>query len=505
MVLPIFKWLREAVLKYPDKTVFADGIRNLSFRELDSITKSVGSFTAGRMIPQSPVAVMTGRHVLTPACYIGVARGGCFYAPMDAEMPAARLNQILSVIDASVMIVDEEHKEKAESLDYNGEIVMLDDVLKTEGSDELLEKASETLTELSPLYVIFTSGSTGAPKGVITSHDSLRCYIEAVSDVLGLDESDVLGSQSPLDYIAAIRDIYLPIMTGAATFIIPKNEFAMPDQLFGTMNKNKVTTICWSTAGVELPAKLGAFKNGRLEYLKRVLFSGSVISSKYLRIWQQNQPDVMFINQYGPTEATASCTYYVIRDEVMDDTVLPIGIPYRHYGVMLLTDDNKAVPDGETGEICVKGPCLALGYYKNPEKTAESFIQNPLIDSYRELIYKTGDLGRFSEDGLLQFMGRKDRQIKHMGHRIELDEIEGTAMQMDGVADCCSMYLKEKQLLYLFYVGEASARDITLYFRSQLPPFMVPRRIRQLDEMPHLANGKKDMQTLKSMMQQKGV
>lgn len=500
MLLPVFRWLDEIVRRFPDKPVFADGSRTLTFREFDELTRVVGTYIAGRMTPQSPVAVMTGRHVLTPVCYIGAARGGCFYAPMDAEMPAARLNQILSVIDAPLMIVDEEHKEKAEGLDYSGEIVMLDDVLKTECDEDLLDKAVMSLTDLSPLYVIFTSGSTGVPKGVITSHDSLRCYIEAVSEVLDLDETDVLGSQSPLDYIAAIRDIYLPIKTGAMTYIIPKNEFAMPEQLLSTMNAQKITTICWSTAGVELPAKLGAFKEGRLEYLKKVIFSGSIISSKYLRMWQQAHPDVVFINQYGPTEATASCTYYVINEEVKDDTVLPIGVPYKHYSIMLLTDDNKAVPDGEIGEICVKGPCLALGYYKNPEKTAESFIQNPLNDKYRELIYKTGDLGRFSEDGLLQFIGRKDRQIKHMGHRIELDEIEGTAMQIEAVTDCCALYYKEKQMLYLFYVGEATPKDITIYFRSQLPPFMAPRRIRQLPEMPHLANGKKDMQTLKGMM-----
>ncbi len=493
----VLSWLDASASLYGDSVIFADQDRSITFDTFNKFTKAIGTCLAGKAAPVTPIAVMTGRHALTPACYLGVARAGCFYAPMDATMPMPRLNQILSVIKADLMLVDREHLEKAQALDYDGEILVMEDILDTPADEDLLAKAVSTLTDLSPLYVIFTSGSTGMPKGVITSHNSLMCYIDAVSEVLELDNTDILGNQSPLDYIAAIRDIYLPIRTGARTFIIPKNEFAMPEQLFATMNREGVTTICWSTAGVELPAKLGAFNAATLPHLKRVLFSGSVISSRYLRIWQQNLPSVTFINQYGPTEATASCTYYKITGEVMDDTVLPIGRPYKHYDVLLLNEDLTATPDGEIGEICVKGPCLALGYYGNEEKTQASFIQNPLNRNYREIIYKTGDLGRFAPDGQLEFIGRKDRQIKHMGHRIELDEIEGTARLIEGVDDCCALYLKEKQLLYLFYTGTATARDITIYFRAQLPAFMVPRRIRQLDEFPRLANGKKDMQSLK--------
>lgn len=496
----VLTWLDRSSEIYGQSIIFSDQEHQISFETFNRYTKAIGTKLASLTSPETPVAVMTGRHALTPACYLGAVRAGCFYAPMDATMPMPRLNQILSVIDAKLMLVDREHLEKAHALDYDGEILIMEDILETPSDDRLLSEATATLTEFTPLYVIFTSGSTGIPKGVITSHHSLMCYIDAVSEVLELDDTDVLGNQSPLDYIAAIRDIYLPIKTGAKTFIIPKNEFAMPEQLFATLNREQVTTLCWSTAGVELPAKLGAFNAATLPHLKRVLFSGSVISSKYLRVWQQHLPDVTFINQYGPTEATASCTYYKITEEVMDDTVLPIGRPYKHYDVLLLNEDHTATPYGEIGEICVKGPCLALGYYGNEEKTKSSFIQNPLNTNYREIIYKTGDLGRFSPDGLLEFIGRKDRQIKHMGHRIELDEIEGTARLIEGIDDCCALYLKEKQLLYLFYTGTATAKDITIYFREQLPAFMVPRRIRQLDEFPQLANGKKDMQQLKQLM-----
>lgn len=499
MQTSVLDWLEKTSEKYSAKTIFSDENGNITFSQFNDYTKSIGTYLAGIVPGNVPIVVMSGRHKLTPACFLGVVRAGCFYAPMDAAMPVSRLNSILGVIKSDFMLVDKEHLETAKKLDFCGKIIIIEDILSTPIDEKLLNKASSVLTEISPLYVIFTSGSTGIPKGVITSHHSLMCYIDSVCKVLDINESDVLGNQSPLDYIAAIRDIYLPIKTGASTVIIPKNEFSMPTELFETLNKYRVTTLCWSVAGVELPAKLGAFECIKPEYLKKVCFSGSVMPCKYLKIWQDNLPDVLYVNQYGPTEATASCTYYVVDEKVDDDTVLPIGTPYENYSVILLNEDGTKTDEGQIGEICVKGPILALGYYGDLKRTSESFIQNPLNPNYRELIYKTGDLGSYREDGLLMFHGRKDRQIKHMGHRIELGEIEETAKQIDGIVDCCALYNKEKEHLYLFYTGDVLSKDIVLHFRKVLPAFMVPRKLVKLEELPKLPNGKLDMQSMKAM------
>lgn len=500
METSILSWLDRASAKYKEKTVYTDASGSVSFQDLDAMTRSIGTGIARRLSPGNPVAVMTGRHLYTPACYLGAARAGCFYAPMDASMPERRLNQILQVINVKFLLVDREHLEKASTLAFPGEILIMEDLLETPADDALLSAAQKTLTGFSPLYVIFTSGSTGVPKGVLTSHYSLMCYLDGLNEILHLNEEDVLGNQSPLDYIAAIRDMYLPLITGAATVIIPKNEFAMVNQLFDTLNKYKVTTLCWSAAGLETPAKLGAFDNASVpRHLKHIVFSGSVIAGKYLKLWQQHLPGVQLINQYGPTEATASCTWYEVREEVNDDTILPIGVPYKHYQVFLLNEDHTQTPQGETGEICIKGPALALGYYGAVELTQKSFIQNPLNPNYRELIYLTGDLGRMRKDGILEFCGRKDRQIKHMGHRIELDEIEIAAMQVEGVTECCALYDKEKSLLYLFYTGTAKSKEIVLYFRANMPAFMVPRKLISLEAMPLLPNGKRNLQELKKL------
>lgn len=498
METSILNRLNQTSERYAGKVMFKDEHSQITFSEFNALTKAVGTFLAGKVPCGAPVAVMSGRHIFTPACFLGAVRAGCFYAPMDGDMPKARLNQIIGVIQADYMLVDKAHLETARALDFKGEIIVLEDIMNTPADEEVLAARESTLTCTSPLYVIFTSGSTGVPKGVITSHQSLMCYIDAVGKVLSIDDTDVLGNQSPLDYIAAVRDIYLPVSFGASTYIIPKNEFAVPTTLFETLNREKITALCWSVAGVELPAKLGAFEVGKPEYLKKLCFSGSVMPCKYLKIWQENLPDVLYVNQYGPTEATASCTYYVVKEKVNDDTVLPIGKPYDNYKILLLNEDNTPTAYGETGEICVSGPILALGYYGNPGQTAKSFMQNPLNQNYRELIYKTGDLGSFAPDGNLEFHGRKDRQIKHLGHRIELGEIEETAKKLDGVTDCCALYYKDKATLYLFYTGQAASKEIVLYFRQNMPAFMVPRKLVNLEQLPTLPNGKTDMQTLKT-------
>ena len=494
----VLSWMDQTIPRFSEKVLFTDAESTLTFGQFDCISKAIGTYLSGVVSESSPVVVMSGRNVRTPAVFAGVVRAGCFYAPIDATMPVSRLNQILGVIKAEILLVDKQFESIAQMLSFAGKIVLIDDILDTPVDSALLECRAAGLLPTSPLYVIFTSGSTGVPKGVITSHESLMNYIDGFCDVLDMNETDILGNQSPLDYIAAIRDIYIPLKTGASTVIIPKTEFSMPTQLFETLNRHRVTTLCWSVAGIELPVKMGGFAESKPEFLKKVCFSGSVMPCKYLKVWQEHLPDVLYVNQYGPTEATASCTYYVVSEKVDDSTVLPIGKPFANYGVFLLNEDNTPTPYGETGEICVKGPVLALGYYGDPQRTSEVFIQNPLNGNFRELIYKTGDLGSFNSNGDLEFHGRKDRQIKHMGHRIELGEIEKTASEIDGVAECCALYHKEKELLYLFYTGDVTSKQIVLHFRAVLPAFMVPRKLIKLEFLPRLPNGKLDMTTLKT-------
>ena len=503
----VLEWLEATVKRYDDKIAYMDQNTGISFSELWQKAKAVGSFLAENVPKKTPIAVFGDRCCQTPAAFLGVVYSGRPYAPLDVTQPALRLRNILTMMKPSAVLTDRAMAPLAqeilqglpEEVGKDLPVYIMEEICETVIDEGLLEGIRRRMVSIDPLYIIYTSGSTGLPKGVITSHDSLIRYIDAYAKVMGIDETDRLGNQSPLDYIAAIRDIYLPLKTGCSSVIIPKEYFMEPYKLFAYMNEREVSSVGWSVSAFTIAVTLGAFEEIAPTSLKKICFSGSVMPAKTLRTWQEHLPGSLFVNQYGPTEATASCTYYVVDHMVEADEVLPIGTAYDNYDVYILKADQTLAAPGEEGEICVAGPCLALGYYNDPERTVASFIQNPVNSSYQQRIYRSGDIGLQREDGIFEFHGRMDRQIKHMGHRVELDEIEYAANQIDGLDECCCIYQKEKEKLHLFYSGQVDKKTVILELRQVLPGFMVPRGVKQLEALPKLANGKIDMNTLKGM------
>lgn len=496
----VIDYLKHAAAKFGDKIAYNDTVDQISFRDIEILSSHIASNILDLNLLNVPILVLTERNVFTPVTYLGIAMAGCYYIPIDAALNTNRINQIIDASASRLLMTNESLIPLLDSLDYDGNVLIIENALNFEINPSALEETQKKIHCQMPLYVIFTSGSTGRPKGVITSHLSLMNYIEAVDDVLNLSENDVFGNQSPLDYIAAIRDIYLPLKTGATTIIIPKNEFAMASELAKTIDSYQISILCWSAAGLEVAARIGLLDELKTKNIRKVIFSGSILSGKVLKEWQECFPDAQFINQYGPTEATASCTYYIVKEKACDDTVLPIGVPYQNYGIILLNDDGMEVKKGDVGEICVTGLGVTLGYYGDEELSDNSFIQNPLNHKYREIIYKTGDLGKYDEDGLLLFCGRKDRQIKHLGHRIELEEIELAAKGIDSINECVAAYDALKETLGLIYSGDAEKKEIVLHFRETMPSFMVPRKIIKVEEVPHLPNGKIDIKAVRNLL-----
>lgn len=556
----VLEWLEATVAKYPDKTAFSDTESSITFAQVYDIARNTGAYLIEKLgVDRTPVAVFAGRKMVTPAYFLGVVYAGRPYAPIDASLPDKRIEKILENLCPRAIVADRESLEHVESIvdelaktegferpqifvaedisrfewivgadgnckisestgdavtvceeetdgnaaenekDTDGGVVVVRVEETDDKSPEKLAAVRRQMSMTDPLYIIYTSGSTGNPKGVMTSHLSLMTYINAYCDVMHIEESDVLGNQSPLDYIAAIRDIYLPLKTGCSTAIIPKEYFMEPNALFDYMNEKKVSSVGWSVSAFTILTSLGAFEEVGLKSLRKICFSGSVMPCRVLRKWQENIPEAHFVNQYGPTEATASCTYYSVDHTVEEDEVLPIGQAYDNYRVFLIDEHGNEPTVGEQGEICVCGPILALGYYNDQKRTDAAFTLNPLNKAYPERMYRTGDYGRLDEDGILHFCGRMDRQIKHMGHRVELDEVEHAANVVEGVAESCVIYNKAKEVLILFYTGDCDRRSLALALRDELPGFMVPRKIKKLEQLPKLPNGKYDMKKLEEM------
>lgn len=526
----VLEWLEATITKSPEKIAFSDTENSITFAQVYDIARNTGAYLIEKLgVDRTPVAVFAGRKMVTPAYFLGVVYAGRPYAPIDASLPDKRIEKILENLCPRAIVADRgslEHVESivdelaksegfdrpqifvAEDISRFEQVVCADSNCKisesvgdavTDSENDTLAAVRRQMSMTDPLYIIYTSGSTGNPKGVMTSHLSLMTYINAYCDVMHIEESDVLGNQSPLDYIAAIRDIYLPLKTGCSTAIIPKEYFMEPNALFDYMNEKKVSSVGWSVSAFTILTSLGAFEETELKSLRKICFSGSVMPCRVLRKWQENLPKAHFVNQYGPTEATASCTYYIVDHTVEEDEVLPIGQAYDNYRVFLIDEHGNEPAVGEQGEICVCGPILALGYYNDWKRTEVAFTLNPINKAYPERMYRTGDYGRLDEDGILHFCGRMDRQIKHMGHRVELDEVEHAANVVEGVAESCVIYNKAKEVLILFYTGDCDRRSLALALRDELPGFMVPRKIKKLEQLPKLPNGKYDMKKLEEM------
>ena len=279
--------------------------------------------------------------------------------------------------------------------------------------------------------------------------------------------------------------------------------FSFPTKLLDFLDDRKVTTIIWAVSALCIVTTLNGFEYKRPSSLNKIMFSGEVMPIKHLNAWRVQYPDAMFVNLYGPTEITCNCTYYIIDREFGLDEKLPMGKPFANERVFLLDDEDKLVDagrPGELGEICVSGTAVTMGYLRNPEKTAAAFVQNPLNDRYLETIYRTGDLGYYSEDGELFFSSRKDFQIKHMGHRIELGEIETYMNAIEGLLrSCCIFDTDENKILGFFEIEGASELDrkgVTHALKDKVPQWMIPNVLVKVGTMPLTKNGKIDRKEL---------
>lgn len=492
----ILDYLDAVVQKVPDKTAFSNGEEAMTFREIYHQSCAIGSFLANKGLYREPVVVFMGKHPKTITAFFGVIKGGNFYVPLDDEMPIGRIELILENLNPRIMICDEKTIEIVKTLPYEGEAVLYDDICMTPVAETVLQEIYAKAIDTDPIYVVFTSGSTGVPKGVVACHRSVIDYIEQLSEVLGFHEETIFGNQTPLYFDACLKELYPTLKFGATTYLIPQKLFMLPVNLVEFLNEHRINTICWVVSALTMISSFQTFKTVVPQYLKTIAFGSEVFPIKQFNKWREALPQAVFTNLYGPTEGTGMCCYYRVEREFAEDETIPVGRPFKNTEILLLKENGEYAPFGEEGEICIRGTSLTLGYYNNPEKTAEAFVQNPLNHAYPELIYKTGDIGRFNERGELMFVTRKDNQIKHMGHRIELGEIEVNVNRIEGIHSAACIYERTKGKIVLFYVGDIEAAELTKTLKEKLPRYMIPNRIRNLSEMPLTANGKIDRMTL---------
>lgn len=492
----ILSYLDAAAASYPAKPAFISEVSAISFSGLKHHSEVIGSFIANKNIYSEPILIFMEKSPEEVSAFLGVIASGNFYVALDLEMPQSRLSHIFSITEAGLMICDKYTEEKAKSLGFKGEIYNYEETVKGEADKERLLNIRQKAVDTDSLYLTFTSGSTGEPKGVMANHRNVIDYIEGLGEILDCDETTIFGNQAPLYLDASLKDIYTNLKYGATTYFIPGKLFMAPVKLINYLNKHKINTICFTASALTIFTKLSAFDYAIPESLKVIASGGEVLQLSHLKRWREACPEAKFINLYGATECTGMSSFYVIEDMESIKNSIPLGKPFPDTEIFLLDENNKRVENGGKGEICIGGTGVTRGYYKDDGRTVEKFVQNPLNEEKKELIYKTGDIGYIDENGDLYFVGRKDNQIKHMGYRIEPEEIEACGSLCAGVIQGVCIYDNDKSIIKYIYEGKTDEAEVRKYFKMNLATYMVPRKIIKSDKLPVMSGGKIDRKRL---------
>lgn len=496
-MINVLEYVEHAAQTSPEKIALIDPQERCSYRQLLDRARRVGSALTAHTPPRAPVVIWMEKSIPAVCAFLGCVYAGCFYVYLSPDQPRSRGERILEVAQAKLVITTRELLPQWQQLGFSVPALAYEDLVSAPEDPETLARIRSGARDVDPLYCNFTSGSTGVPKGVVVSHRSVIDFMNYFPDLFGITGADVLGNQAPFDFDVSVKDLYSTFKTGATLVLIPRKMFSVITQLLDYLCDHRVTTLIWAVSALCLVSQFRGFTYRVPESVNKVLFSGEQMPAKFLRQWQQYLPDADYVNLYGPTEITCNCTYYRVDHPVEEGEKLPIGVAFPNERVFLLDGEDREITEpNQQGELCVAGTALALGYWNAPEQTARAFVQNPLNPHYPETIYRTGDLAFYREDGLLCFAGRKDFQIKHMGHRIELEEIETAVNASQGVERCCCVYDQERSRITAFYVGTPEPRELKKRLYEALPAYMIPGSFRKLEELPVTANGKLDRRQL---------
>ena len=499
MINSILDYLESTAARFPDKTAVFDRDKKYTYSFLMSNARSIGTALAKLTESRRPVGIFADKSADVLCAMFGTVYAGCFYSIINPQLPETRIESIYTILRPGVIITCDSELEHAKAM-FPDSVITTPGELMSCGADScVLGGIRDKTCDTDPLYLNFTSGSTGTPKGIAVSHRSVIDFIDCFCPLFGIDENDTVANQAPFDFDVSVKDIYSCLKTGATLDIIERELFSAPKDLTDRLCGDSVTVMIWAVSALCLISTFHCLDYKTPASVRKILFSGEVMPYKHLKSWMEHLPEAMFVNLYGPTEITCNCTYHILDRSRDYSAGIPIGRHFPNEDVFLLDGENKKITDSNIpGEICVRGSALALGYYGNPEQNAAHFTQNPLNPYYPELIYRTGDLAQFNENGELVFTGRKDFQIKHMGHRIELEEIQRAMESIDGVVRSCCTFDAVKSRLKGFYVGTIDKKELHIRMEKILPKFMIPGIIRQVAEMPLTKNGKIDRKALEA-------
>jgi len=498
------RMLDDTAARFPNRAAIEDGDTILTYADYRRTARAVGTGLLRAGAARRPVVVYLPKSARALCVFMGAQYAGCPYAPVDPHIPMARLAKIIESLRPGCIVTEEPLAANLGAIDLRGAAVLRYDALAAVPAGEAaLDAATDAVIDTDPIYIMYTSGSTGAPKGVTIPHRGILDYAEWVVSAFSFTEETVMAGQAPFYFDNSTFDIYGSIRCGGKLVLIPDALVLYPLRLPQFLAEKEITSIFWVPTVLINVANSGALEGAALPKLKTVAFCGEVMPNKQLNVWRRALPGRTFANLYGPTEITDVCCCYFVDRDFADADPLPIGRACANMRVLILREDGSEAAPGEQGELCVLGAGVALGYWNAPELTAKAFCPNPGGGAWGERMYRTGDLAYWDADGLLQFCGRRDSQIKLKGNRIELGEIEAAAVCVEGVENAAAVFdaPRERIVLFVETKGTLPPRRFNLELKKYVPNYMLPAKLVPMERLPHTANDKIDRQALKALLE----
>jgi D-alanine--poly(phosphoribitol) ligase subunit 1 len=500
----------DIVEKYPQHVSFwFNEHETYTYRELNQRANHLARLLLQHGVSRGDIVCISGsKNFYTYALVVACLKIGVIYSIFDTESPFERLQKIFLTCRPRLVAADDNLLQKvsdflAESSISSINTDRLADQLKGLADTNL--PVSTMITGNNPAYIMFTSGSTGIPKGAVMTHANVLNLIEWSRITYDITPDDILTNVNPLYFDNSVFDFYSSIFNGACLVPFSKQETRNPKLLVEKIDTAKCT-LWFSVPSLLIFLQTMKATDGKyLRSIKRFIFGGEGYPKSKLKAFFETYSNTSnFFNVSGPTECTCICSSYKISSDDFQNLegFPPLGSIAANFSYLLLDEENRSVPVGSLGELCLIGPNVGLGYYNDPERTAASFVQNPYNHAFREVMYKTGDLVRLDPvDGKLYIHGRKDNQIKHMGYRIELEEIENALHRIEYVTEAIALHSVSgglSRILAVLTVRQpTSDEQIRRELRKLIPDYMIPSVFYYEDVLLKNQNGKLDRKRLK--------
>ncbi|MEU5106527.1 MULTISPECIES: amino acid adenylation domain-containing protein [unclassified Streptomyces] len=475
-----------------------DGRETLSYRELVARGSALSRELSGLGIgPGSLVGVLAAPGARFVTAVLGTLGAGAAWVPLDVAAPIARTAAL--VADAGVALLLTDHEHAALAAEVGGALPVLPVSDRRDAVSDLVP-VSGAADDLA--YVIFTSGSTGRPKGAMVHRRGMVNHLLAKVWDLDLTACDTVVHNAPVTFDISVWQMLSPLVVGGLLRVVPKRTGADPAELFGMVGPERITVL--EIVPSLLRAALDSWDAGaavpELSRLRRLVVTGEALPAELCRRWFAYFPGIPLVNAYGPTECSDDVTHAVIHDAgEVPGVRAPIGSAVRNTGLYVLADGLRPVPAGVPGELYVGGTGVGRGYLRDARRTAAVFVADPYSPLPGARMYRTGDRVVRRADGRLEFLERRDHQVKIRGHRIELGEIEAVLRTVPGVTDAVVNVAKDTRgegRLVGYLAGAADPVAARASAAERLPEYMVPSAFVLLDALPLTANGKVDRKAL---------